>query len=323
MRPVADPSRGPGSFLPRLLLLGVLWGATFPVSRLGVTAGANPFVLVTVAFGIAAAVTAPVAAAARSPFPPARSLLASAAVGALLMGGINLPLFWGERYATGGVASIVYATSPMVSLGFVALLGTGERIGRSGGPALLLGFAGVVVLALASGGAAITSLWGLVAFGVGAVCQAAGAVTLGRLRPHGEGAWGETFQFLGGGAVSLAFVVALVPRPSWSGGVPALASVVYVGVVSMAVGYAIFFDLIRRYGAVSANQVTFLNPVVAVVLGVLAFGEPFALEEVGGLALILVALALLHVPGPPAHRPDTGVARPSPTAPAEERNRPG
>jgi drug/metabolite transporter (DMT)-like permease len=298
----------------------VLWGATFPISRLGVEAGANPFVLVTVAFGVAVVVTAPVAAAARSRWPSGRSLAESAGVGALLIGGINLPLFWGERFATGGVASIVYATSPMVSLACLALLGGGARVGRRGAFALALGLAGVAVLALASGGAAVASAWGLVAFGVGAVCQGVGAVALGRLRPAGEGAWGQTFQFVGGGIASLAVLVALVPHPSLLWSPPVVASVAYVGVASLAVGYAIFFDLVRRDGAVSANQVTFLNPVVAVALGVLAFSEPFAVEELGGLVLILAALALLHLPAARGRRPDA--PRGSPAGPPVVGDRP-
>jgi drug/metabolite transporter (DMT)-like permease len=301
---MAGISRGNGSGLGRLLLLGVLWGATFPISRLGVAAGANPFLLVSLDFGIAAAVTAPIAAARRSPFPSWKSLAESAGVGALLIAGINLPLFWGERFATGGAASVVYATAPMLSLAFLALVGAGERVGRRRGAALGIGLAGVMVLALASGGAAVSSPWGLAAFGLGAVCQGAGAVLLGRLRPTGEGAWGATFQFVGGGIVSLAVVAAIAPQLSIVWSAPVVGSLLYVGVVSMAVGYALFFDLIHREGAVRANQVTFLNPVVAVVLGVLAFAEPFAIDEVAGLALILFALALLHLPGPREGRPE-------------------
>jgi drug/metabolite transporter (DMT)-like permease len=316
---VADPSRGPGSVLPRLVLLGILWGATFPISRLGVAAGANPFVLVTIAFGIAAAVSAPAAVASRSPFPSWRSLAESAGVGALLIGGINLPLFWGERFATGGVASIVYATAPMVSLAFVWLLRTGERFGARTGFALVLGLGGVVVLALASGGAAITNPWGLVSFGIGAVCQGTGAVALGRLRPRGEGAWGETFQFVGGGIASLAVVAVLAPKISIAWSASVVVSVLYVGVVSMVIGYALFFDMIRRHGAVEANQVTFLNPVVALVLGVVVFAEPFAIEEIGGLALILLALALLHLPGPP--RPSSRTPSGGAPGPPEEPER--
>jgi drug/metabolite transporter (DMT)-like permease len=316
---LVEPGAGGRSFLPRLAALGLVWGSTFPVSRLGVEAGADPFVLVTLAFGVAVAVTAPVAAVRRAPRPSVRSLIESAGVGALLIGGINLPLFWGERFATGGVASIVYATSPMVSLACLAMLGDGARIGRRGALALALGFAGVAVLALAAGGAAVENVWGLLAFAVGAVCQGVGAVALGRLRPQGEGAWGETFQFVGGGAASLVVLAAVVPHPSlrWSG--PVVASVAYVGIASLAVGYALFFDLVRRDGAVSANQVTFLNPFVAVALGVVAFSEPFAVEELGGLALIVAALALLHLPGGRGRRPEGSPGPPASTPAASER----
>ncbi len=300
-----SPGRHP---LARLALLGVLWGITFPVSRLGVTRGADPFLLVAIDFAIAAAVSAPIAVALGRPFPSGRALAESSAVGALLIAGINLPLFWGERFATGGAASVVYAASPLVSLGFAALWRSEERVGRTGCFALALGMTGVFVLALAAGGAAVRNVAALAAFALGTVCQGAGAVLLVRLRPAGEGAWGETFQFVGGGAASLIVVAVATPAVPMMWTPAALASVLYVGLVSFAGGYALFFDLLRTDGAVRANQVTFLNPVVAIAVGVVAFGEPFVPEELGGLALILLALVLLHrdesrtpvrTPGPP------------------------
>jgi probable blue pigment (indigoidine) exporter len=309
-------ARGAPSAVPRLVLLGILWGATFPVVRMGVDTGADPFLLVTIAFGVAAIATAVLAALTRTPFPSGWRLVESAGAGALLIGGINLPLFWGERYATGGAASVVYACAPMVSVAFAALWGTGERVGRRAAAALGLGLAGVLVLALASGGAAIESVWGLVAFGVGATCQGAGAVVLARLRPSGERHWGQTFQLVGGGAVALVVLGLVAPHGTISANPAVLASVLYVGLASMAAGYALFFGLIHRHGAVSANEVTYLNPVVALALGVVAFGEPFAFEEVGGLALILLALFLLNAPRP---RPGAnGRPPPVPAPPATE-----
>lgn len=293
---MSDRSAVHGSALPRLLLLGLVWGATFPISRLGVAAGANPFLLVALDFAVAAAVMAPVATLTRSPWPGGGRLAVSAGLGALLIGGINLPLFWGERFATGGAASVVYATSPMVSLGVVALLRTGERIDRTAVGALALGLAGVLVLSLSAGGASVRSVWGIAAFGLGALCQGVGAVALGRIRPEGEGHWGETFQFVGGGAASLAVLAAVAPSLAIGPSLPVVASVLYVGAVSMAFGYALFFALVHRHGAVGANQVTYLNPVVALGLGVAVFGEPFAAAEGAGLALILLALFLLHRP---------------------------
>jgi drug/metabolite transporter (DMT)-like permease len=283
--------------LVRLGILGVLWGITFPMSRLGVAAGADPFLLVVLSFAVAVAISAPLAALRRSPTYSARRALESMGLGALLIAGINLPLFWGVRFATGGVASIVYATAPLLSLGAARLLGGGARLGSRGPVALALGLGGVLVLGLASGGVAIASAWGLAAFGLGATCQGFGAVAMGRLRPKGEGPWGSTFQFAGGGLASLAVFMGVSPSVSvvWNDRV--LTAVLYVGIVSFVIGYALFFDLLRTLGPVGANQVAFLNPVSALALGVLAFGEPFALPELGGLALVLLALTLLQGPG--------------------------
>ncbi|HXQ94544.1 MAG TPA: DMT family transporter [Thermoplasmata archaeon] len=297
-----------GAGLPQLLLLGVLWGATFPVARVAVAAGADPFLLVVLDLLLAAAVLAPVAAASRSPRPVALELARSAGLGALLIAGINVPLYWGLQHATGGSASIVYATSPILSLLALYAAGSPVVLHRRQLLALTLGLGGVVLLGLqTSGASASTNLAVLAAFALGASCQGAGAVLVGRARPEGEGHWGLTFQFLGGAgaaAVTLPFLASSAPFPVT---LSTVGSVVYVGVVSMAVGYTLFFDLIHRAGAVRANQVTFLNPVVALTVGVVAFGESWQPLEGVALACIIGALVLLQtVPG---HRGATSAPR--------------
>jgi drug/metabolite transporter (DMT)-like permease len=281
--------------LGALLLLGVLWGATFPIARLGVDGGADPFVLVALDLLLAAVVMAPVAVMTGSALPPLRRLLESAGLGALLIAGINLPLFWGLRYATGGTASIVYATAPIVSLAALWAIGNPVALHRREATALAIGVGGVALLGFASTGTALVAgLAALAAFGVGAVCQGFGAVLVGRARPQGEGRWGLTFQFAGGAAASLMLLPILSSSLAVPLTLPVLGSVFYIGVLSMALGYTLFFGLIQKFGAVRANQVTFLNPVVALALGVVALGESFHPLEVAALACVLVALALLQ-----------------------------
>ena len=305
--------------IPQLLLLGVVWGITFPVAHVGVAAGANPILLVGLDFLVAALGMTPVVLLRHSGRPPARSLLQSAGLGALLIAGINLPLYWGLQYATGGAASIVYATSPILSL--LALWGFGSRTGLHARQllALAIGLAGVVVLGVGPSNAALAvGVAALLAFVLGASCQGVGAVLVGRARPHGEGPWGLTFQFLGGAAASFAVLPFLYRAPAFPLSVGTLGSVAYVGVVSMAVGYTLFFRLIATSGAVRANQVTFLNPVVALLVGGVAFGEGFQPIEAVALGLIVLALVLLQpfhrhrVPAAPAPAP--GIAGlPGPT----------
>lgn len=311
---MSGQATGRNSGLAALLLLGVIWGATFPIARVGVDAGADPFLLVAVDFLLAAAVMAPVAVLTRTHLPPARRLAQSAGLGALLIAGINLPLYWGLRFTTGGTASIVYATSPIISLLVLLLLGTSVELHRRQAAALALGLGGVVLLGLATTGSSLLAgLSALVAFAIGATCQGTGAVLVGRARPAGEDHWGLTFQFLGGATAAFVALPFLSRSPAFPLTAVTLGSVAYVGILSMAAGYTLFFDLIHRAGAVRANQVTFLNPVVAVVAGVLLFGERFEALEAVALGLIIVALVLMH-PRPKTPRVDA----PAPGVPLAE-----
>jgi len=303
---VAEPRSIFRSGTLELVVLGVFWGATFPVARVGVAAGANPFLLVTLDLLVASIVMALFAVATGTRRPSMLALAQSAGLGALLIGGINLPLYWGLQFATGGSAAIVYATSPIISLVVLGLVGTQVRIRWHQAAALALGLGGVVLLGFGSaGGAVVVGMGALLAFGLGAICQGTGAVLVGRARPQGEDCWGLTFQFVGAGAASLLVLWSVVRSPALPLTVPALGSIAYVGILSMALGYFLFFDLIHRVGAVRANQVTFLNPVVALLVGVFALGEAFEPLEAVALACILVALLLLqptskHGSGAPA-----------------------
>jgi drug/metabolite transporter (DMT)-like permease len=69
--------------------------------------------------------------------------------------------------------------------------------------------------------------------------------------------------------------------------VPAVSSLVVLGVVCTALALALFFALIREAGAQRALVITFVNPAVAVLLGVLLLDEPFTLGIAIGLPLVL------------------------------------
>ncbi len=286
-----------------------MWGAMFPIAKIGLDAGAEPFWMVTLTFATAAVVMFPLAAVSRARRPSARGLLESGAIGALMIGGINIPLFWGEQFATGGAAAIVYATSPALSLVFLTAYNRGPRPNVRKVGALGLGLLGVIVLSLAAArGGPITDPWALVAFSLGAVCQGGGAVLIARRRPQGEGLWGQASQFAGATIAGLLVLGLLLPAPVLPLTLAVVGPMAYVALVSLVAGYVIFFRLIRASGPVSANLVTFVNPVVALLLGVLAFGETFQIFEGVGLLLVLVALVGLELPEHPrASQPSPSV----------------
>ncbi|MGD0250212.1 MAG: DMT family transporter [Thermoplasmata archaeon] len=294
---MANSKRGDPVALLILAVLGGIWGATFPVAKLGIGAGANPFLLVTVDLLLATITLAAISTLTRAVRPNRRELGISAAIGALLIGGINLPLFWGEQFATGGAAAIVYATSPLVSI--VAAWALGARLGLTWlqRGALAVGLLGVIVLALTSIGTNVLSNgWAIAAFALGAVCQGTGTVLFARMKPVGESRWGLTFELLGASGAALVALPVAARSLSLPTTTPVLISIVFVGFGTLALGYLLFFELVRRAGPVRANVVTFLNPIVALAVGVFVFGEAFQTFELAGLGIVLVALGMIEGP---------------------------
>ena len=75
-----------------------------------------------------------------------------------------------------------------------------------------------------------------------------------------------------------------------------LAAVVAVGVICTVLAFVLFFELIGEVGPVRAVVVTYLNPAVALVLGVAFLHETFPLATAGGFALILAGSILATRP---------------------------
>jgi drug/metabolite transporter (DMT)-like permease len=77
-----------------------------------------------------------------------------------------------------------------------------------------------------------------------------------------------------------------------------LLAVALLGVVCTAIGFLLFFALIAEVGPVRATVITYVNPAVALALGVALLGEPFTIGAVVGFGLILLGLFLATRRGP-------------------------
>ncbi len=316
-----------------LVLLGVLWGITFPMVRRGVAAGASPFLLVALDFGLAAAAAFAIAAATgdRAVDPPSgRYLAGSMLLGGLLIGVNNLLMFWGLQFTTGGVAAVVYATVPLLAVLAGLFLGYRERLGAATFLALSLGLVGVLILELtASGSGVITNDWAIPSIVGGASAQATGTVLIVRYRPRGESRFGLAAQF-GGASIAGACALLLFPGTVYlSPTLAVIGGVFYVALFSGVAGYTVFFELTRRSGAVGTSLVMYLTPIVGLLFGALVLSEAVGSTEIAGLGLILGALFLYEVSWRGRGRRDAGRPESSsrapgpPPAPDQANQRPG
>jgi drug/metabolite transporter (DMT)-like permease len=200
---------------------------------------------------------------------------------------------WGIERVASGLAGVLNATTPLFTLTF-ALTTRTERLSVVRVSGLLLGFVGVVLLAAPWRTAALGgSLPGLGACLLGAACYAASYVYARRfLTGRGFSALALSTGQMAMGAMLLVLAAPVVVRSAPTLTPTVVVSVLILGVLGTGVAYVLNYRLIADEGAVAASTVTYLIPLVAVVLGSLVLDEPVTWNLVAGAAIILVGVAV-------------------------------
>ena len=200
---------------------------------------------------------------------------------------------WGIERIASGLAGVLNATTPLFTVAF-ALTTRSERLSAVRMAGLLLGFVGVVVLAApwrttALGG----SLPGVGACLLGSACYAASYVYARRfLTGRGFPALVLATGQMAAGAVLLVLATPIMARSAVTLTPTVIASVLVLGVLGTGVAYVLNYRLIADEGAVAASTVTYLIPLVAVVLGALILNEPLTWHLLTGGLIVLIGVAV-------------------------------
>jgi drug/metabolite transporter (DMT)-like permease len=122
------------------------------------------------------------------------------------------------------------------------------------------------------------------------VCYATGPILLARTL-HGAPPLGTVAASLAVAAVVYVPAAAIAPPDAWPSG-RVVASVAGLAVLCTAIAFLLFFALIAEVGPVRATVITYVNPAVAAVLGVLVLDEAFTTGMGVGFALVLIGSVL-------------------------------
>jgi drug/metabolite transporter (DMT)-like permease len=192
----------------------------------------------------------------------------------------------GEQWVSSSLAGILIATVPMMVILLSPLFGVHERLSTRRLCGLVIGLAGVVTLL---GLDAVDGVLGWAGVACIVLATLGYAIATLIVQRHLAGA-----DELGVVATSLGIAtIVLLPTTLWSlpARVPSplvLTSLVVLGVVCSALALWLFVYLIAQIGAARAAVITYVNPAVAALLGVVVLHEPFGPGAVLGLALILL-----------------------------------
>jgi drug/metabolite transporter (DMT)-like permease len=282
----------------------VIWGIPYLLIKVAV-GDFDPATLVCLRTLIGALVLVPIAAA-RGELRPLLSRWRPVLVYTVVEVAIPwLLLSKAETQLTSSLSGLLIAAVPLVGAILAFATGTRGHLGPLQVTGLLMGVGGVAALAGLDLGSA--SLWSLAAVGVVVVGYATGPWIVDR---HLSDA-----PRLGVVAASLALTgVAYLPWALTS--LPArfppgtvVASVVTLGIVCTALAFPLFFILIGDVGPVRATVITYVNPAVALLLGVVLLREPFTAGTALGFVLVLAG-SFLATRGPSTARSPAVVAVP-------------
>ena len=262
----------------------VIWGIPYLFIKIAVDE-ISPSVVAWSRLALAAAVLLPVAwklGALRGLRERWRILTVFAAVEMA----VPWPLLgFGEVHISSSLAAILVATVPL----FVALLATrfdhSERPTATRLVGMLIGLAGVVALVGIDIGGKGDELLGALAILVVAFLYAIGPMIVKR-RLSDVDPLGPVAASLGIAAL-LVTPLALASLPDSTPSADTFASIAVLGLVCSALGFLVFFRLIAEIGPGRATVITYINPVVALALGVAILDESVTTGVVVGLLLIL------------------------------------
>jgi drug/metabolite transporter (DMT)-like permease len=211
-----------------------------------------------------------------------RALLSCVVIGCLLPGA-NAILFFAERNVPTGLASLIIASVP---LWVAALRLTRERLPWQVLAGVGIGFAGVGVLAQPSGGA---KWWGVALCFCSAVMWATGSFLSSRLEMPKDPFAATSLEMLAGGFVMLPMGVFTVHGFSPSTG--SIAGWIYLVLFGSVVGYTAYAWLLANASLGMVSTYAYVNPIVAISLGVLFRGEHLTWRLLVGAVIVVAAVA--------------------------------
>lgn len=296
-------------------LLGLIWGSSFLWIKIAVWDGqghgdVGPFTLVTIRllFGLIGLLA--IARLQKQPFPrDRRALLAF-----LFMGAFNTAIpftliSWGETRIDSALASILNGTVPLFTIVIAHFWLHDEKITGPRITGLIVGFVGVVVLVgrdLNLQNAA-QNLWGQIGGQLAVVLASvsyATAITFSRKYLRGQPPVVQSTMVLliADGLMWLALPAAWRFTPSLDAPLRLIPSqpitwfaIAWLGLLGSCLAYLLFFYLINAWGPTRASLVTYVFPVIGLVLGIIFLQETVDWRLIAGSLLVVGGILAVNV----------------------------
>jgi drug/metabolite transporter (DMT)-like permease len=212
----------------------------------------------------------------------------------------NGGVVWAEQYVPSGLAAVVVAASPFWMAGVEALRKDGERMTSRTAIGFVLGFVGIVVLIwpeLGRGGTGGRGfIVGMLALQVACLGWSIGSSYSKR---HGRATnifTATAAQMLAGGLMMLALGTLRGEWTTLAFSARTMGALVYLSTIGAIGGFVAYAFALRHLPVSRVSLYAYINPVIAVALGIVILGEPFTSRMAAAAALVFAGVAIVRAP---------------------------
>jgi drug/metabolite transporter (DMT)-like permease len=277
-------------------LSSVIWGVPYLFIKIAVDSGLAPAFVAWSRIVLAAVLLLP-PAIRRGAFRGMRGR--SGAIVGYAASEVAIPFVLiaiGERYISSSLTAILIATMPLMVALLSLHLVPGERLTSVRLVGLLVGLGGVVALLGVDVAGRPSELLGAGLVLAATLCYAIAPIIVSRRLSDLDPLGPVTASLV---AASIALLpLALAAFPERMPAPAAVWAIGILGVVCTALGLIVFFRLIAEAGPSRASVITYVNPLVAVLMGSVALGERLSLGSLVGLLLVLLGSWVSTAAGP-------------------------
>jgi drug/metabolite transporter (DMT)-like permease len=272
-----------------LFLLYIIWGSTYLGMRIALE-GFPPFVMVGLRYLTAGIILYTFLRVRGAPAPTRTQWAAAGIVGILLLGGGNGGVAFAEQWVGSGIGAVSIAAVPLWTALLIGLMGRWPTRLESVG--LALGFLGVIFLNLEQG------LWvspiGAIALLLAPICWALGTALSTRFTLP-AGLMSSAAQMIIGGGAMLVISQVLGERMTHFPNANSLWAMGFLILFGSLVAFSAYGYLLRHVRPALATSYAYVNPVVAVGLGVWLAGEQITPIGIVAMLVILSGVALVSL----------------------------
>ncbi|MDE2427865.1 MAG: drug/metabolite exporter YedA [Burkholderiales bacterium] len=286
--------------LPRPVLLALLtvyivWGSTYFAIHVALTAF-PPFLLMGSRFLVAGVLLFGWQLWRRAYLPTLREWRDAALIGILMLGGGMGLTAVAQQYVSSGLTAVFIACSPMILSGLAGLFGEWPRKREWTG--IVCGFGGAVLLA-SDGGFSAQPI-GIVALLAAILSWDVGSILSQKKLKLAPGGMGFASEMLMGGLFLCAVGGWKGEHISATISTPALLAWGYLIVAGSLLAFTAYMYLLSKVPAGLAGSYAYVNPVIAVALGVVFGGEQLSGRALAAMAVILASVFMLTTARQPA-----------------------